>query len=252
MNTLSPNIQIMLDVLSKVSVFISRDYTEIDQLQASKKGTREFAIRAYKKSERVLIQELQVFKSEFSIINADDRSQLTAAKNDEYRWLLYPLQGIENFAHALPYFCIGIVAEKLIDNEYKAVSAVFDAPAFRKSFCYDLGKGAWSDDYATSLIGRKRLRVSERHDDREILAFVDSNAIITGVNYHVFKAPLLGLCLLSNGRYDLAVYENKSKEIASIGSLMMRESGGLFKEDAAYQYFYNSMLEEKVTSIVKK
>ena len=57
MNSITPNLNIMIKACEKVSKVIIRDFGEIEKLQVSTKGPGDFVTSADKKIEKILIEE---------------------------------------------------------------------------------------------------------------------------------------------------------------------------------------------------
>ena len=62
MNSISPNLNIMIRAAEKASKTIIRDFGEIENLQVSKKGPRDFVTKTDKRVEEILIDELTRYK----------------------------------------------------------------------------------------------------------------------------------------------------------------------------------------------
>ena len=77
MNSISPNLNLMIKACEKASKILIRDFGEIENLQVSKKGPKDFVTNADKKVEKVLINELSKKK-----ILSDNRRNW---KNNERR-----------------------------------------------------------------------------------------------------------------------------------------------------------------------
>ena len=71
MNSISPNLNIMIKACEKVSKVIIRDFGEIENLQVSKKGPRDFVTKTDKKVEDILIDELSRSKKKYSFITEE-------------------------------------------------------------------------------------------------------------------------------------------------------------------------------------
>ena len=62
MNSISPNLNIMIKTAEKASKVLIRDFGELENLQVSKKGPRDFVTNSDKKVEKILIEELSKYK----------------------------------------------------------------------------------------------------------------------------------------------------------------------------------------------
>ena len=58
MNSISPNLNLMIKACEKASKILIRDFGELENLQVSKKGPTDFVTNSDKKTEKVLIDEL--------------------------------------------------------------------------------------------------------------------------------------------------------------------------------------------------
>ena len=58
MNSISPNLNVMIKASEKASKAIIRDFGEVENLQVSRKGPRDFVTKTDKRVEEILIQEL--------------------------------------------------------------------------------------------------------------------------------------------------------------------------------------------------
>ena len=74
MNSISPNLNIMIKACEKASKVIIRDFGEIENLQVAKKGPRDFVTKTDKRVEKILIEELTKAKKNYHkfIFRKDD------------------------------------------------------------------------------------------------------------------------------------------------------------------------------------
>ena len=68
MNSISPNLNIMIKSCITASKILIRDFGEVEKLQVSLKGPRNFVTNADKKVESVLIKELEKSKKNFQYL----------------------------------------------------------------------------------------------------------------------------------------------------------------------------------------
>ena len=106
MNSISPNLNIMIKASEKASKVIIRDFGEIENLQVSKKGPRDFVTKTDKRVEEILIDELSKAKKNFSFLTEESGK---IEKNDKDKvWIIDPIDGTTNFLHGIPHFAISI------------------------------------------------------------------------------------------------------------------------------------------------
>ena len=68
MNSISPNLNIMIKACEKATKVLIRDFGELENLQVSKKGPRDFVTNSDRKVEKILIEELSKHKKKYSIL----------------------------------------------------------------------------------------------------------------------------------------------------------------------------------------
>ena len=65
MNSISPNLNLMIRACERASKIIIRDFGELENLQVSKKGPRDFVTKTDIRVEKILIEELSKSKKTF-------------------------------------------------------------------------------------------------------------------------------------------------------------------------------------------
>ena len=98
----------MVKACRKAAKNIIRDFGEIEKLQVSLKGPGNFVTASDKKAERILIEELQKARPKFSILS-EEIGQIT--NDEEFKWIIDPIDGTANFLHGIPHFAISIGLE---------------------------------------------------------------------------------------------------------------------------------------------
>ena len=106
MISISANLNIMIKASEKASKSIIRDFGEIENLQVSKKGPRDFVTKTDKHVEKILIEELSKTKKNYSFITEETGS--IKNKDKENVWIIDPIDGTTNFLHGIPHFAISI------------------------------------------------------------------------------------------------------------------------------------------------
>ena len=121
MNVLSPNLNVMIKACEKASKILIRDFGELENLQVSVKGPRDFVTNSDKKVEKILIEELSKAKKNYSIIT--EESGIINNSDKENIWVIDPIDGTSNFLHGIPHFCISLA---LVCNKEIISGLVFD------------------------------------------------------------------------------------------------------------------------------
>ena len=113
MNSISPNLNIMIKASEKASKILIRDFGEVEKLQISVKGPSDFVSNADTKTEKIIINELMKSKKNYSIISEEGGSKVNS--DTENVWIIDPIDGTTNFLHGVPHFAISIALKS--DNE---------------------------------------------------------------------------------------------------------------------------------------
>ena len=87
MNSISANLNMMIKASEKVSKVIIRDFGELENLQVSRKGPKDFVTKTDKRVEKILIEELNKSKKNYSFITEESGKILN--KNKEIFWTLF-------------------------------------------------------------------------------------------------------------------------------------------------------------------
>jgi myo-inositol-1(or 4)-monophosphatase len=121
MNSISPNLNVMIKACEKASKTIIRDFGEVENLQVAKKGPRDFVTKTDRKVENILMEELTKAKKNYSFLTEESGK---IENNDKNKiWIIDPIDGTTNFLHGIPHFAISIALQ--IDNEIKS-ALIFD------------------------------------------------------------------------------------------------------------------------------
>ena len=150
MNSISPNLNIMIKASEKASKILIRDFGEVEKLQVSKKGPKDFVTNADIKCEKIIIEELKKAKPNYSILSEENGPQNN--KDKDHVWVIDPIDGTINFLHGVPHFAISIA---LISNSEIVSGLIFD-PIKNEMFYAEKNNGAYFNN--------QRIRVSKKNN----------------------------------------------------------------------------------------
>ena len=225
MNSISPNLNIMIKACEKASKVIIRDFGEIENLQVAKKGPRDFVTKTDKRVEEILIGELTKSKKNYSFLTEESGKIVNSDKDK--RWIIDPIDGTTNFLHGIPHFAISIALE--IDNEIKC--AVINDPNKNEIFFAEKNNGAFYNNH--------RIRVSNKRDIEDCLFSSNQDGlkiIYPSLNMRSTGCSALDLAYVGSGRLD-GFFHNKINlwDIAA-GTLIITEAGGTTNNFTKYDY----------------
>ena len=167
MNSISPNLNIMIKASQKASKNLIRDFGELEKLQVSVKGPSDFVSNADTKAEKIIIEELSKAKKNFSIISEEDGSKVNQDKNNI--WIIDPIDGTTNFLHGVPHFAISIALKS--NNEI--VSGLIYDPIKDEMFYAEKNSGAFFNNHRIRVSNKKEINsclfaTGGKDDDKKI------------------------------------------------------------------------------------
>ena len=219
MNSISPNLNIMIKACEKASKVVIRDFGEIENLQVSKKGPRDFVTKTDKKVEKILIEELSKAKKNYSFIT--EESGKIKNLNEDAFWIIDPIDGTINFMHGIPHFAISIALR--INGDLKS-GLIFD-PIKNEIFFAEKNSGAYFNNH--------RVRVSNKMDLEECLFSSNSEGVKNAtphLNMRNTGCAALDLAYVGSGRLDGFFHNNINIWDVAAGVLLVEEAGGIVND----------------------
>ena len=215
----------MIKACERASKVIIRDFGEIENLQVSKKGPRDFVTKTDKRVEEILIQELSKAKKNYSFLT-EETGKIENQDKDKI-WIIDPIDGTTNFLHAIPHFAISIA---LKINEDLQSAIVFD-PIKNEIYYAEKDNGAFFNN--------QRIRVSNKNNLDDCLFSSNSTgikSIYPDLNMRNSGCAALDLAYVGSGRLD-GYFHNKINlwDIAA-GILIVKEAGGMLNDISKYNY----------------
>ena len=212
MKSISPNLNLMIKACEKASKVLIRDFGEVENLQVSSKGPRDFVTNTDQKVEKIIINELS--KKKFSIISEEAG---TIIKDDEKNFcIIDPIDGTTNFLHGIPHFCISIA---YINND-EILSGVIVDPIKNEIFYAEKNSGAFFNNH--------RIRVSKKNKIDDCLFGTNIAGVNSSdINLRVSGSAALDLAYVACGRLD-GFFQKKLNiwDIAG-GLIIIKEAGGI-------------------------
>ena len=215
MNVISPNLNLMIKACEKASKIIIRDFGEIENLQVSKKGPKDFVTKTDKRVEKILINELTKTKRNYSFITEETGKILN--KDKETFWIIDPIDGTTNFLHGVPHFAISVALQK--DNEI-LIGLIFD-PIKNEIFYAEKNNGAYFNN--------SRVRVSNKVNLDDCLFATNNDGIKflhPKLNLRNTGCAALDLAYVGCGRFDGYFHNDINLWDIAAGKIIIEEAGG--------------------------
>ena len=220
----------------KASRSLIRDFGEIENLQVSTKGPGDFVTSADKRTEKILIDELQKAHPEYGIIA--EETGIINKSNTEKRWVIDPIDGTMNFLNGIPQFAISIGYEE----KGEIICGVIFNPIINEMFIAEKGNGAY--------LNNSRIRVSNKNKIKDALLVTGGpkgnskikNKIFSEYinvsnnvsNVRKFGSAALDIAYVACGRFDGYWQRELNYWDIAAGIIILKEAGGFinfFEED---------------------
>ena len=215
MNSISPNLNLMIKACEKVSKVIIRDFGELENLQVSKKGPKHFVTKTDKRVEKILIDELTKSKKNYSFITEETGEILN--KNKDNFWIIDPIDGTTNFLHGIPHFAISIALKR----EDEIISGLVFDPIKNEIFYAEKDNG--------SFFNNNRIRVSNKSNIDECLFSSNCEGIklvYPKLNLRNTGCAALDLAYVGCGRFDGYFHDKINIWDIAAGKIIIEEAGG--------------------------
>ena len=216
MNSISANLNIMIKASEKASKILIRDFGELEKLQVSKKGPKDFVTNSDIKAEKIIIEELKKARPNYSIIS--EENGIEKNKDETSTWIIDPIDGTINFLHGIPHFAISIA---LKFKEEIVCGLIFD-PIKNELFYEEKNNGAFFNN--------QRIRVYKKNNINECLFAVGKVKNELDIVCRRSGCAALDMAYVASGRYDGYFQNNLNLWDIAAGIIIIKEAGGLINE----------------------
>ena len=216
MKSISANLNIMIKASEKASKILIRDFGELENLQVSKKGPKDFVTNADIKAEKIIIEELKKARPNYSIISEENGVEKN--KDESNFWIIDPIDGTTNFLHGVPHFAISIALQS---NNEIVCGLIYD-PIKDELFYAEKNHGAYFNN--------QRIRVSKKRDIDECLFAVGKGKYNPDLIYRRSGSAALDMAYVASGRFDGYFQNNLNLWDIAAGIIIVKEAGGIINE----------------------
>lgn len=227
MSYISPLLTAFVSAVKKSASSIDRDFNELEKLQNSIRGNKNFVFNSFSRLEQNLKVELGKVRPDLPVFTPNDK----VAGNSYFA--VSPIEGLINYAHGNPDFA---VSAALVENGAIICAVVYN-PVRDETFFAEKGKGAYKEGYRS----HERLRVSSVKDlngalltstssfdaeNFEQTVRLHQNILKATGNLRISGSVALDLAYLAGGKFDGSI--SLKNHICSIagGMLLVKEAGG--------------------------
>ena len=257
----SPQINLITRACMKASKSLIRDFGEIEKLQVSSKGPGDFVTSADKRTEKILIEELQKAHPEYGIIT--EETGIINKSNTKNRWIIDPIDGTFNFMNGIPQFAISVGYEE--DNEIKC-GVIFN-PISNEMFCAEKGNGAYLNNKRIRVSNKKKIgdalivtggpKGASKIKEKIFSEYINVSKNVS--NVRKFGSAALDMSYVACGRFDGYWQRELNYWDVAAGIIILKEAGGFvdfFDEDNSYPLkknilATNSIIHDQLKELIK-
>ena len=224
----SANINVMVKACRKASKILIRDFGEIEKLQVSLKGPGDFVTASDKKVEKILIEELQKARPNYSILS----EEIGEINNDiSFKWIIDPIDGTANFLHGIPHFAISIGLE----HDKEIICGIIYDPIKDEMFVAEKGQGSYLNNQRMRVSARSKLQNciiftgGPKHESKDRdLSLKEYNNFSSEVLIPIRKlgSASLDMAYVAAGRCDGFWQRNLNYWDIAAGIIIVKEAGG--------------------------
>lgn len=204
----------------------------LDRLKLTENLNHTFRSEADLQAEDIMVHAIKAAYPHHAVLTATSGAEATGSTS---RWIIDSLNGVGNFSHGIPHFCISISMEMQGKIEH---SVILD-PLRQELFVASRGRGAY--------LNNKRLRVANtQHLEKSMLAMHvphTTDSALYPAYLKIFEACLaacthtrhtgsaaLDLAYVAAGRFDGYWAHGLPYWQSAAGTLLIAEAGGLLSD----------------------
>jgi myo-inositol-1(or 4)-monophosphatase len=228
-----PMLNTAVKAARKAAAIINRASLDLDLVQVSTKGRRDFVTEVDRAAEAAIIEILSTAYPKHAFL-AEESGASEKQQQAEYTWIIDPLDGTTNFIHGFPQYAVSI---GLRHHGLITQAVVYD-PTRNELFTATRGRGAFLNDRRMRVSRRSKLKESLigtgfpfrqlDHLDEYVRMFKRITEETAGIRRP--GAASLDLAYVAAGRLDGFWEFGLSPWDMAAGSLLILEAGGLVSD----------------------
>ena len=204
----------MFMALQRTASGLRHDFGEVENLQQSLHGARDFVKKAAARIEESILSDLLLVRPSAGLLTPNVTRD--GGGRDEF---VLSLSGAANFVRANPHFAISLA---LRSNDETKIALIY-SPIDERLYYAEDGRGA----YVYSAYHSARVRVSNLSDAADLtIAYNTSDNRKTVGDARRTGCPALDLAWVASGKFDAFVSDPLDFAEIAAGDLLVREAGG--------------------------
>lgn len=238
-----PMLNTAVKAARRAAAIINRASFDIDRIKVNEKSPNDFVTEVDQAAEQAIIDVLHQAYPDHAFLCEESGASANLNDQNEFVWIIDPLDGTTNFIHGFPQYCVSIA----LQHRGQITQAVVYDPTRNDLFTATKGAGAYLND--------KRLRVSKRdrladgligtgfpyRDMERLEQYIDMFRIMAQRCAGLRRpgAAALDLAYVAAGRLDGFFEKGLKPWDMAAGALLVTEAGGIvgtFEGESDYLY----------------
>lgn len=205
----------MFMALQRTASGLRHDFGEIENLQQSLRGARDFVQKASARIEESILSDLLLVRPSAGLLTPN-----VSQPGDGRDEFVLSLSGAANFVRGNPHFAISLA---LRSNDETKIGLVY-SPIDERLYYAEAGRGA----YIFSAYHSARMKVSNLSEESDLtVAYnVSDDRHMIGANRRCTGCPALDMAWVAAGKFDAYVSDALDFAEIAAGDLIVREAGG--------------------------
>ncbi len=215
-------------IVADTAAYIRKELGEVQEDHVEEKEMNSLVSYVDKTAESMLVESLGMLLPEAGFITEEETEDDT---EQDWTWIIDPLDGTTNFLFQIPYFCVSVALQK---GEEIVMGIVHDVMHDEQYFATK-GGGATINEHPIHVTTKKHLAdilvatgfPYDNEYDMDSLAIIVKNFLKRARGIRRLGAAALDLCFVAAGR--LGTYYETSLNVWDVaaGALIVQEAGGV-------------------------
>ena len=204
----------MFMALQRTASGLRRDFGEVENLQQSLRGARDFVSKASTRIEESILSDLLLVRPAAGLLTPN-----VSRAGDGRDEFVLALSGAANFVRGNPHFAISLA---LRSNDETKIALIY-SPIDERLYYAEAGRGA----YVFSAFHSAKIKVSNLKEEDELTVAYNTsdNRPMIG-DARRTGCPALDLAWVAAGKLDAYISDPLDFAEIAAGDLILREAGG--------------------------
>jgi myo-inositol-1(or 4)-monophosphatase len=242
---MQPMLNIAVRAARRAGDMIIRSVNRVHQLQVHAKDRNDFVTEVDTKVEQDIIETIRRTYPDHAFLAEESGRTDSRSGNDEFVWIIDPLDGTTNFLHGFPQFAVSLAVQRRGKLEH----AVIYDPMRQELFTASRGDGAEVDgkrmrvtkqlELEGALIGTGfPFRAQSTNNGQWLDAYMEMLKLMMQTTAGIRRpgAAALDLAYVAAGRLDGFWELGLSPWDTAAGTLLITEAGGMVGTLSGHEY----------------